>query len=515
VGLGILAAIALVRLHSYLLFHSLAELFSVVVACSVFVIFWNARRFLVNGPFLFLGIAYLFVGIVDLLHTLSYKGMGVFPDTGGDLPTQLWIAGRLLESGAFLAAATCIRRVPNGVLTLLGFAAATAILLASIFSWHAFPACYVEGSGLTAFKIGAEYAICLALAVSAVLFWRDRSRFAPGVVRLLVFSIAVTIAAEVMFTHYSGVYDSANLIGHLLKILSFLLIYKAMIEVSLRRPYDLLFRDLIQAERAAQEAQKRLAEQQRQAKELVEAELAKARDQLVRQTRLAAIGQIAASIAHDVRNPLAAMRFLTQLLKERVGPRHPEWTGYLDQIDAEIESTNRIVSNLMEMAYSKQSEKVPVDLDELFADVARQLGLQDWLHWNLELETRPMVVLADPVQLRQVAANLAANAAQAMGGHGEIRVRARRQGDCDVIEIEDDGPGVPAKIRDEIFEPLVTGKPKGTGLGLAICRQIIERHGGTIALCDHDGPGAKFQIRLPVTDLPCQPGGQSEHVASG
>lgn len=132
----------------------------------------------------------------------------------------------------------------------------------------------------------------------------------------------------------------------------------------------------------------------RQARELAEGELAKAKDQLVRQTKLAAIGQIAESIVHDVRNPLAEMRLLTQTLQDLIGPRHPEWTECLDQIDAEIENANRIVSNLMEMAHAKQSDKAAVDLDVLFADVARQLGLQGWLHWKVALKTHPMSALA-------------------------------------------------------------------------------------------------------------------------
>ena len=109
---------------------------------------------------------------------------------------------------------------------------------------------------------------------------------------------------------------------------------------------------------------------------------------------------------------------------------------------------------------------------------------------------------------------LAANAAQAMGGRGEIRVFARREADYVVIAIEDDGPGVPAELRDTLFEPLVTSKPKGTGLGLAICRQIIERHGGTIALSETGGPGARFEIRLPVSDTSCPPSGQSQQVSN-
>ena len=92
-GSVVLVGLYLTSLYRYVLFHSLAEVFSIVVACGVFMVYWNSRRFLSNDYFLFVGIAYLCVGCLDLLHTLAYKGMGVFPTNDGNLANQLWIAG--------------------------------------------------------------------------------------------------------------------------------------------------------------------------------------------------------------------------------------------------------------------------------------------------------------------------------------------------------------------------------------------------------------------------------------
>ena len=110
---AVLVGLYATSLHSYLLFHALAEMFSVVVACSIFVLAWNTRRFLDNACLLILGIAYLFVGGIDLLHTLAYKGMGVFPRRGADLPTQLWIAARYLEAVSLLIAPCLLSRKLN------------------------------------------------------------------------------------------------------------------------------------------------------------------------------------------------------------------------------------------------------------------------------------------------------------------------------------------------------------------------------------------------------------------
>ena len=113
-GLLVLFGLLLTSLHSYILFHSLAEIFSIVIACGIFVITWNSRKFLDNNYLLLLGIAFLFVAGMDLLHMLSYKGMGVLGTDSGNLSTQLWIATRYLESVSFLIAPLVLKRNING-----------------------------------------------------------------------------------------------------------------------------------------------------------------------------------------------------------------------------------------------------------------------------------------------------------------------------------------------------------------------------------------------------------------
>ncbi len=135
-GVLVLLGLYLTSLHSYLLFHSLAEGFSIVVACAVFVVAWNSRRFLDNNYLLFIGIASLFVAGLDLAHTLAYKGMGVFPGYGSNLATQLWIAGRYVQSLSLLVAPLFIGRKLKPNLALLVYAIVVALLLASIFYWN-------------------------------------------------------------------------------------------------------------------------------------------------------------------------------------------------------------------------------------------------------------------------------------------------------------------------------------------------------------------------------------------
>ena len=243
-----LLLIFLTSRYNYLLFHSLAEGFSVVIAFSIFMIAWNARRLFRNNYLIFIGIAYLYVGGIDFLHTLAYKGMGVFEGFGANLSTQLWVAGRYLEAFSLLAAPFFIRRRLFDRSTFVAYGLATGLLLASIFYWKIFPDCYIEGTGLTSFKIYSEYLICLILLAAIVLLLRYKESFDPKVLNLLIASIAVTIVQELAFTTYLSVYGPSNMIGHFLKIISFYLIYKAIIETSLVTPWNLLYRDLKQSE---------------------------------------------------------------------------------------------------------------------------------------------------------------------------------------------------------------------------------------------------------------------------
>jgi PAS domain-containing protein len=240
----------LLSLYSYLLFHSLVEIFSVVIGCGLFLVAWNVRQFIKNNYLLFIGIAYLFVAGIDLIHMLSYKGMGVFPASDANLATQLWIAARYMESASLLVATLFIQRKPNVNILFAAFSAVFTLLLLSIFYWGIFPVCFVDGVGLTKFKIASEYVICLILLGALALLMVHREEFEPRVHRLVLLSIIFSIGTELAFTLYISVFGLANLVGHYFKVISFYLMYRAIIETGLREPYGLLFREL-ESEKAA------------------------------------------------------------------------------------------------------------------------------------------------------------------------------------------------------------------------------------------------------------------------
>jgi len=248
VGAALFTGLYFSSRYNYLLFHSIAEIFSILVAFGIFVVAWNARRLLDNSYFIFIGIAFLFIGLLDLAHTLAYPGMGVFPGYGTNEAAQLWIGARYLQSLSLLIAPLLIGRRLRVNWLVAGYALVTALLLVAIFYWRNFPVCFVEGAGLTPFKIVSEYIISLLLAGAIFTMWQKRRQFDTNVLRFLLAAIVVTIASELAFTLYQSPYGLANLIGHFLKIVAFYLIYKAIIETGLVKPYNLLFRNLKQSE---------------------------------------------------------------------------------------------------------------------------------------------------------------------------------------------------------------------------------------------------------------------------
>ena len=230
---------------NYLLFHSIAELFSVVVAASVFIITWNSVKYIENPYLITVGISYLFIGIFDLLHTLAYKGMPIFTDYDY-YANQLWIAARAMEGITLLAAFILLfakKKARVGVLFLC-YSTLTILLVASIFYWKIFPVCFVEGQGLTNFKIYSEYAICLILVVSILLLIKNRSMFAGSVYKLILLSIIYAIISELFFTFYIDNYGISNIAGHYFKIFSFVMIYQAIISTGTAEPYRLIFKEL-------------------------------------------------------------------------------------------------------------------------------------------------------------------------------------------------------------------------------------------------------------------------------
>jgi two-component system sensor histidine kinase PilS (NtrC family) len=220
-----------------------------------------------------------------------------------------------------------------------------------------------------------------------------------------------------------------------------------------------------------------------------------------RTERMATVGQLAAGVAHEIRNPMASISGSIELL--RASPQASEDDRALMSIvHREIQRLNALIGDLLDYANPRQKQPVDFDLASLIEEttqVAR--GDQNFADVELTAEVidKPLPIHADPAKIRQVVWNLVRNAADAASAGGKhVRVEVRREGpEGATITVTDDGPGIPEHLVGRIFDPFVTTKQKGTGLGLATCHAIIAEHGGRIDVETEVGTGTKMTVTVP------------------
>ena len=239
----------LTSLVSYNLFHILIELFCIIIAFGIFIVAWNARSFFSNHFLLFLSIGYLFVSLIDITHTLAYKGIEVFAfiDPTSNLATQLWISARYMQAFFLLIAPLYLTRKMNINLVFQVSFLTILVIFVSIFYLKIFPTAYIDGIGLTTFKKISEYVISLILVMSAVYLSTKRKNLDRKIYIYIITSIIFTIASELAFTTYLGVYDYSNMLGHFFKIISFILMYKIIVETGVKNPLAYIFRNMEQS----------------------------------------------------------------------------------------------------------------------------------------------------------------------------------------------------------------------------------------------------------------------------
>jgi two-component system, NtrC family, sensor histidine kinase HydH len=231
-----------------------------------------------------------------------------------------------------------------------------------------------------------------------------------------------------------------------------------------------------------------------------------AQDEARRAERLAALGQLSAGLAHEIRNPLGVIKGSAEILSQKLDDANPlakELAGY---IYTEVNRVSALVSRFLDFARPSQLDLGAQDLATVVERCLKTVSEQGACkNVSIRREFAPGLppVMLDHDLCDQVFTNLFMNACEAMGEEGgDLRVRLRGSDDSDaprvVVEIEDSGPGVPAEMKEQIFNPFVTTKKSGVGLGLAIVSKIVDAHGGSLKLVSEPGHGACFQVGFPA-----------------
>lgn len=233
-------------------------------------------------------------------------------------------------------------------------------------------------------------------------------------------------------------------------------------------------------------------------------EIKEMQEELLRMDRLVSLGEIAMGIAHEIRNPLAAIRMTAQALEEEVA-HNPAWREYVGRIISEIDRLNGLLKSFFSFAKPQQPHLAPCDIPKLVEEVLFLLR-KDLENRGIRVEHTSVPDLpqinADEAQIKQVLFNLFMNAMQAMEPGGTLRIHSEQawaSGKREMLlSVTDTGKGIPPEHQPRVFDPFFTTKAKGLGLGLSITYRIIQRHKGRIRVQSEVGRGTTFLVHLPV-----------------
>jgi len=230
-------------------------------------------------------------------------------------------------------------------------------------------------------------------------------------------------------------------------------------------------------------------------------ELESANQQLVKNERLAFLGEMAAIVAHEIRNPLTAVKGFAQRIRRKTEGNAPV-DRYCGIIVEEVDRLDAVIADVLDYARRAEPKRQEVDLAQVLRQTIDIIGAElDQGRYALSVELNDDLprLQGDPDQLKQVFLNICQNALKAMPEGGALGIEATCQPGAICVSIRDTGKGIPESLREKIFQPFFTTRSQGTGLGLSLAQQIVEDHGGTISLESVVGEGTTFRILLPVT----------------
>jgi len=249
-------------------------------------------------------------------------------------------------------------------------------------------------------------------------------------------------------------------------------------------------------------AEEKLREYSEQLEEMVEQrtkDLREAQEQLVRQEKLAVIGQLAGGVGHELRNPLGAIKNAAYFLNMVLEKPEAKVKESLEILEKEVATSEKIIGSLLEFARPRPPTRRKVDVNDVVREALSRAPIPENVEVLSQLDERLASILADPDQLCQIFGNVIINAIQAMPEGGRLVVKSDiGSPEWVFVSFSDTGVGIPQEMLERLFEPLFTTKAKGIGLGLAIVKTLVEGHGGTIEAQSRVGKGSTFTVRLPI-----------------
>lgn len=237
----IIIALVILGMNEFLLFHVLIELFSVFIAFAIFVVIYNSYNKNVNNYLVIFGVAFFFIGGFDLFHTLAYEGMNILMTTGANLAIELWIVARFFEAFSLYVAVSFFYKDQTLDFSKTFFIyTVVSIIVVFLIYFNWFPDVYIDGQGLTPFKIISEYVIIGILVTALYKLNKNKGEFNSLNYKYIFGTILVTIFSEIAFTNYIDIYGGAMIFGHLMKVISFYIVYKISVQYTIVHPQEVL-----------------------------------------------------------------------------------------------------------------------------------------------------------------------------------------------------------------------------------------------------------------------------------
>ena len=479
---------------AYIAFHNIVEFFSIAVSFLVFSVGWSPYDQSKDRHALFLGIAFLAVGLVDFMHTMSNAAMpGFITPNSTNKSTQFWITARLLESSAFFISAfiypmTQSKWLSKAPLMAVALTVTVLVFISVTFFPSALPATAIQGIGLTPLKRYLEFIVILLLIGAGTAYWR---RMAKTGDRLIVYYLAafiICIFSEGVFASYKTGFDTYNVLGHIYKVAAFYLLYKGLFRASVMTPYSKLIEADIENKRLNRQLEQRVLERT--------AQLEAANRELE---------AFSYSVSHDLQAPLRAIDGFSHSLLERCHGLLDERSGdYLQRIRNAAQKMAQLIDDLLKFSRLTRAEmnETSVDLSLLAGDVAAELTSSKPDRRVSFLITRGLVARGDRHLLKVVLDNLLGNAWKFTANKEEAIIEFGSElidGNQTFI-VRDNGAGFDMAFSDKLFGAFQRLHQErefpGTGIGLSLVQRIIHRHGGKIWAEGAVGEGATFYFTL-------------------
>lgn len=227
-------------------------------------------------------------------------------------------------------------------------------------------------------------------------------------------------------------------------------------------------------------------------------ELKETQEKLLRTEKLAVVGQLTASIGHELRNPLSRIKTAAALLRNEIKDPNTETDELLKIVDNEVMISTKIINDLLDFSRERKPNLKPNDLNAIISDTLKRVRFPDDISIDQQLDPSIPLLHLDDGQIQQIIINLLMNSIQATDNGGKVYVKTAMNGDSVDLTIKDTGCGIPPENLDKIFEPLFTTKPKGIGLGMSIVKMLIEKHGGHMQIQSRMNIGTTVLLTFPI-----------------